>query len=215
MSSQIYTSALTGAEVEEALRRALSSVQSINGIRPTHSGNVFVEGIQPEGAGETPAVSAVYVPYVEDGMLCWENEAGLDNPPPVALKDFLPDAVYQVCGKAPEEGNVTLTPQDVGAAPAEALEDLATRAYVNGRHFGAVLTLGLEDWQDLSQTVALPDLGPEDTVMVSPEPGDGFEEYANCGMRCAAQGAGSLTFRCQAVPDRALTVNVVVWRAAE
>ena len=215
MSSQIYTSALTGAQVEEALRRALSSVQSINGIRPTHSGNVYVEGIQPEGAGETPAVSAVYVPYVEDGLLCWENDAGLENPPPVALKDFLPDAVYQVCGRAPEEGNVTLTPQAVGAAPAEALESLATRAYVDGRHFGAAVILAAEGWQEGIQEAALPDLGPEDTVMVSPEPGDGFAEYANCGVRCVSQGEGSLTFRCQAVPDRDLTVNIAVWRAAE
>ena len=215
MSSQIFTSAFTGAEVEEALRRALSSVQSINGIRPTHSGNVFVEGIQPEGGAETPGVSAVYVPYVEEGLLCWENEAGLENPPPVALRDFLPDAVYQVCGKAPAEGNVTLTPQDVGAAPAETLESLATRAYVNGRHFEAVLTLGLEGWQEGSQEAALPGVTAADTVMVSPEPGAGCEETANCGVRCAAQGAGSLTFRCQTVPDRALTVNVQVWRAAE
>lgn len=215
MSSQIYTSAFTGAQVEEALRRALSSVQSINGIRPTHSGNVFVEGVQPEGGAETPAASAVYVPYVEDGMLCWENEAGLPNPEPVALRDFLPDAVYQVCGKAPESGNVTLTAQDVGAAPAEALESLATRAYVNGLHFGAVLTLGVEGWQDFVQEAALPDLEPEATVIVSPEPGDGFDEYAQCGVRCVSQGEGSLTFRCQAVPDRALTVNVQVWRAAE
>ena len=215
MSSQMYTSAFTGAEVEEALRRALSSVQSINGIRPTHSGNVFVEGVQPEGGAETPGVSAVYVPYVEDGMLRWENEAGLPNPEPVALRDFLPDAVYQVCGKAPVSGNVTLTAQDVGAAPAEALESLATRAYVNGRHFEAVLTLGLEDWQEGSQEAALPGVTAEDTVMVSPEPGDSFEEYAQCGVRCVSQGAGSLTFRCQDVPDRALTVNVQVWRAAE
>ena len=205
MSSQMYTSALTGAQVEEALRRALTSVQSINGIRPTHSGNVFVEGVQPEGGEQTPAAGGVYVPYVENGMLCWENEAGLPNPQPVALRTFLPDAVYQVCGRAPEEGNVTLTPQDVGAAPAEALEALATKGYVDGRHFAAGLTLA----------AARPDLTAEDAVLVAPEPGDGFDVYAQCGVRCVSQGADSLTFRCRETPDRALTVFVQVWRAAQ
>ena len=215
MSSQMYTSALTGAQVEEALRRALTSVQSINGIRPTHSGNVFVEGVQPEGGEQTPAAGGVYVPYVENGMLCWENEAGLPNPQPVALRTFLPDAVYQVCGKAPEEGNVTLTPQDVGAAPAEALEALATKGYVDGRHFAAVLTLGLENWQEGSQTAALPEVTAEDAVIVAPEPGDGFDVYAQCGVRCVSQASDSLTFRCRETPDRALTVFVQVWRAAQ
>ena len=81
--------------------------------------------------------------------------------------------------------------------------------------FAAVLTLGLENWQEGSQTAALPDLGPEDAVIVAPEPGDGFDVYAQCGVRCVSQGADSLTFRCRETPDRALTVNVQVWRAAQ
>ena len=86
---------------------------------------------------------------------------------------------------------------------------------LDAMHKPITVTLSAGGWQDGYQTVNAPGVTAEDTVIVSPEPGDGFDEYAQCGVRCASQASGSLTFRCRDVPDRALTVNVQVWRAAE
>ena len=86
---------------------------------------------------------------------------------------------------------------------------------VSGMISSAIIEIPLDAWNENQAVVDVPGVDLADTVMVSPEPGDGFEEYANCGVRCVSQGAGSLTFRCQTVPDRALTVNVAVWRATE
>lgn len=116
MPSNIYLSKFSAQQVEQALERAMRSVQSINGIRPTHSGNIFVEGVTREEGGENTMVGTLYTPYIRDGWLCWENNGGLENPEPVRLVELAGNLVHSVCGAAPDsEGNVTLTPELLGA----------------------------------------------------------------------------------------------------
>lgn len=119
MPSNIYLSKFSAQQVEQALERAMSSVQSINGIRPTHSGNIFVEGVTREEGGENTMVGTLYTPYIRDGWLCWENNGGLDNPEPVRLVELAGNLVRTVCGAAPDsEGNLALTPEQLGAVKA-------------------------------------------------------------------------------------------------
>ena len=62
---------------------------------------------------------------------------------------------------------------------------------------------------DNTHTVSV--FGATDTnvKVVSPAPAS-VNEYASCGVKAAAEGAGTITFACTTVPENDLIVNVVI-----
>lgn len=64
-------------------------------------------------------------------------------------------------------------------------------------------------WVDGVQTVAVPAVGTDSLLIVSPAP-DSFSAWNECSVRATAQGAGILTFEADTVPVTALTANVLV-----
>lgn len=70
-------------------------------------------------------------------------------------------------------------------------------------------TLFVNAWVDNQQTVNVEYVTADNAVFVSPAP-DSFDAYGENGIRCTAQAAGTLTFRCDTIPAETITVNVVV-----
>ena len=70
-------------------------------------------------------------------------------------------------------------------------------------------TLAVDGWSDLTQTVTVAGASATNTVIVTPAP-EYHLDYANSMVRCTAQGANSLTFTCEKVPENALVVNVLI-----
>lgn len=68
--------------------------------------------------------------------------------------------------------------------------------------------LTVAGWSSNTQTVNVTGVTANNVVFVSPAPLS-TTEYAQCGVACIAQAAGTLTFTCTTVPENALTVNVV------
>lgn len=67
-------------------------------------------------------------------------------------------------------------------------------------------------WTELAQTVNATGVTADDdgcVVIVSPDPAS-YDDYTESGIRCTAQGAGTLTFTAQSAPTSNVTVNVVI-----
>lgn len=77
------------------------------------------------------------------------------------------------------------------------------------KHTTASATLLAASWNNKSQTVNVTGVTASNTVIVSAAPAS-VEKYGACGIICTAQGAGTLTFTCKAVPGNNLTINVVI-----
>lgn len=73
----------------------------------------------------------------------------------------------------------------------------------------ATATLAVADWSGNSQTVNVTEVTASNNVIVAPAPAS-QTDYTNAGVKCTAQGAGTLTFTCDTVPTSALTVNVLI-----
>lgn len=136
-------------------------------------------------------------------------------------------AVSTVAGISPDSaGNVPLTAANVGAVPAsggamtgalsvlDPTEDshAASKGYVDGKLIFVSVTLPASGWADNVQTVSVSAVTADASVTVAPDPSsdDNYTTYTECGVRCTAVGAGTMTFKCTDVPAANLAVNVAV-----
>lgn len=88
----------------------------------------------------------------------------------------------------------------------------AAAAVVEGKqkqHATATVTLPVASWASNAQTVSVAGLSSVDTVIVAPAAAS-IDVYSAAGIKCTAQGEGTLTFTYKKVPTAAVTVNVVV-----
>lgn len=97
-----------------------------------------------------------------------------------------------------------------------AADSTAVREYVDGKWVPVTVSLTVAGWSNNQQTVSVANVTADSaatSVIVAPAPAaDNYAAYNNSGVRCTAQGAGTLTFSCDSVPSTALTVNVLVRR---
>lgn len=97
-----------------------------------------------------------------------------------------------------------------------AADSAAVREYVDGKWVPVTVSLTVAGWSNNQQTVPVANVTADSaatSVIVAPAPAaDNYAAYNNSGVRCTAQGAGTLTFSCDSVPSTALTVNVLVRR---
>lgn len=64
-------------------------------------------------------------------------------------------------------------------------------------------------WANNTQTVNVTGMTATCGAIVTPAP-DSLDDYVKCGVKATTQLNGALTFTCKAVPNVALTVNIVM-----
>ena len=72
------------------------------------------------------------------------------------------------------------------------------------------VTLSYSGWNNKTQIVSAQGVTASNDVVISAIPADNAE-YIDSGMLCTAQGASTLTFTCDVLPTRDLTVNVLIF----
>lgn len=77
------------------------------------------------------------------------------------------------------------------------------------QHIAVTGTLAAVNWSSKAQTISVTGVTADNTVIVAALPADA-DKYAFFGVRCTAQGAGTLTFGCDFTPDADIVVNVVI-----
>ena len=80
-----------------------------------------------------------------------------------------------------------------------------------GPSVGVSATLTASGWDAdaKTQTVSVAGVTADANLIITAAP-DGYMAYAEAGVRCTAQGAGTLTFACETVPSDDLTANVLI-----
>lgn len=71
------------------------------------------------------------------------------------------------------------------------------------------VTIATTDWSNLSCTKSVTGMTASKIVLVSPDPVS-FTAYTDAGVRCSAQGSGTLSFACDSVPSSSVTVNILI-----
>lgn len=96
-----------------------------------------------------------------------------------------------------------------GLASPSAEADAATKQYVDGRKRTAAATLSAASWTGKEQTVPVPGVTADNTVLVTPAPSS-HVAYNEAMVYCCAQESGSLRFACDEVPALDLAVNILI-----
>ena len=93
---------------------------------------------------------------------------------------------------------------------------IATTAFVHGLIDGlkpkpVSVTLPASDWNAnaKTQTVSVAGVTATANCIITAAP-DSYMAYAKAGVRCTAQGAGTLTFACETVPTENVAANVLI-----
>lgn len=73
----------------------------------------------------------------------------------------------------------------------------------------SAVTVTLSGWADNQVTVNVSGVTPDNHIIITPAP-ESYVSYAECMVRCTAQGAGTLTFRCEDVPGAEIKANVLI-----
>lgn len=194
MATNVFTSRFTARQVETALERALTAVQSINGQQPGGSGDVFMEELRLE-KGEPATLEKTLVRYAASPSGS-EVPAGSwsETVPPVHPGYCLWTRITLIFNSGEPVEFYSVSRMGVDSSVSVC----------------AALSLPASGWVGLEQTVSAEQVTESASVTVAPEPGseDNYRSYLESAVRCVSQGAGTLTFRCGQVPDRDLTVNV-------
>ena len=110
-----------------------------------------------------------------------------------------------------ESGSTMVTPQLTENSNA-----IATTAFVHGlvdglKSKGVSVTLPASGWNANAKTQTVNVSGVTATVnlIITASP-DSYMAYAKAGVRCTAQGAGTLTFACETVPAADVAANVLI-----
>lgn len=78
-----------------------------------------------------------------------------------------------------------------------------------GGSTGTTASLVVADWSSNTQTVNVTGVTASNNVIVAPAPLSA-EDYADAGVLCTNQGAGTLTFTCKTTPTNDITVNIII-----
>lgn len=111
---------------------------------------------------------------------------------------------YSKAAVLPDDLAAKLCPKVVDPTPADALRGLAG--------VQKIVTLTASGWSGGKKTVSAAGVTAANTVFISPEPEqENYEAYCGAGIRCIAQGEGTLTFSCEDTPERSIQVCVAVF----
>lgn len=118
---------------------------------------------------------------------------------------------HGIDGHTPVKGIDYWTSDEQGEIKADLQQTLKT--YIdNWSPSYKTITLASAGWNNDMQTVQIEDVKVGSVVFIAPEPSAAnYAMYNDQGIRCIAQGDGSLTFSCESTPDIDVTVNVAVY----
>lgn len=115
-----------------------------------------------------------------------------------------------VLGHAPTHaagGGDALTPESIGAAPAQHTHSYAPQPISH------TITLPLSGWTSYSygctQTVSVTGMRGSSLALVASHP-DCYDAYMAARVRCSVQGWGALTFASKKLPTQDLSVNILI-----
>jgi len=91
-------------------------------------------------------------------------------------------------------GEDEVTPESIGA---------------QSQHTAETAVLEAAEWSNDEQTVSVTGVKADSTVFVSPCPA-AQDDYTAAGIKCTAQGEGTLTFSCASIPGDDISVNIVI-----
>ena len=118
--------------------------------------------------------------------------------------------VLSVNGKTPNDsGTVTIVAGDINTSSGDSVETaLSNKA---GKSTGVSVTLSASGWDSdaKTQTVSVTGVTATANCIITAAP-DSYMAYAEAGVRCTAQGAGTLTFACETVPTADVAANVLI-----
>ena len=204
-----YTSRHTGLQIDDAIDSALNVKQVRGIVKMTAAGPVAaVPGEDfPADSGSTVSVTGLLkgVRNAETNEIeIQQATAGTDYQPPLtAGADYAtPSAVANKQNKITAQGLLKGL-GDGSVAVATAGTDYALPAN------SVTVTLTAAGWADNTQTVSVSGATDTNVKVVSPAPAS-VDEYASCGVKAAAEGAGTITFACTTVPENDLIVNVAI-----
>ena len=118
--------------------------------------------------------------------------------------------VLSVNGKTPNDsGTVTLVAGDINTSSGDSVETALNNKA--GKSTGVSVTLQASGWDAdaNTQTVSVSGVTATANCIITAAP-DSYMAYAEAGVRCTAQGAGTLTFACETVPTADVTANVLI-----
>lgn len=152
-------------------------------------------------------LSRAYVQNADTNSYLENHLTDKSNPHGVTAEQLgaLPSSGGTMSGDINMNNNrITYLPEPTGN------QQPATKNYVDTRKKTATCTLAKSTaWVDNVQTVSVTGVTASNTVIVAPQ-ASYFNNYRNWGVRCTAQGAGTLTFGCEITPTAALKVNVLI-----
>ncbi len=98
-------------------------------------------------------------------------------------------------------------------AALDAKADASALAQYQRAFASRTVRLTAAGWQGLRQTVQAPGLTPDAAVVLVSYAPDSYEDYVASGVRAVAQGAGTITFACDSVPEGDVEAEVAYrWR---
>lgn len=118
--------------------------------------------------------------------------------------------VLSVNGKTPNDsGTVTLVAGDINTSSGDSVETALNNKA--GKSTGVSVTLQASGWDAgaKTQTVSVAGVTATANLIITAAP-DSYMAYAEAGVRCTAQGAGTLTFACETVPTADVAANVLI-----
>lgn len=118
--------------------------------------------------------------------------------------------VLSVNGKTPNDsGTVTIVAGDINTSSGDSVETALNNKA--GKSTGVSVTLSSSGWDSdaKTQTVSVAGVTATDNCIITAAP-DSYMAYAESGVRCTAQGAGTLTFACETVPTADVSANVLI-----
>ena len=118
--------------------------------------------------------------------------------------------VLSVNGKTPNDsGTVTIVAGDINTSSGNSVE--AALNNKAGKSTGVSVTISSSGWNAdaKTQTVSVAGVTATANLIITAAP-DSYMAYAEAGVRCTAQGAGTLTFACETVPTADVAANVLI-----
>lgn len=217
-----YTLKHTGLQIDEALTSALD-VKRVRGIvKMTDSGPAAaVPGVDyPDSSGSTVDVTGILkgVRNAETGEIeIQQAAAGTDYQTPLTsgVDYATPSAVSNKQNKITAQGLLKgLGDGSVAeAVPGEDYQSPILAGTYAAPAISRTITLGVAAWTGaeapFQQTVSVQGATATNVKVVSPAYAS-VDEYAACGVKAAAEGAGTITFACTTAPENDLMVNVAI-----
>ena len=118
--------------------------------------------------------------------------------------------VLSVNGKTPNDsGTVTIVAGDINTSSGYSVETALNNKA--GKSNGVSVNLPASGWDAgaKTQTVSVAGVTATANCIITAAP-DSYMAYAEAGVRCTAQGAGTLTFACETVPTADVAANVLI-----